>query len=86
MVELHDPPRRDGRVGDPREKEVEDRLALHSLVEDGEYVRLVSEWVAERILPTFDRELRGGAAGRRPAARSPAMPATPSGSPTTRRR
>ena len=42
-----------GAVGDIREKEVEDRLALHSLVEDGEYVRLVSDWVAERILPTF---------------------------------
>ncbi len=42
-----------GIDGDPREKEVEDRLALHSLLEDGEYVRLVSEWVVERILPTF---------------------------------
>jgi AcrR family transcriptional regulator len=42
-----------GAEGDPREKEVEDRLALHSLLEDGEYVRLVSEWVVERILPTF---------------------------------
>ncbi len=42
-----------GAEGDARDKEVEDRLALHSLLEDGEYVRLVSEWVVERVLPTF---------------------------------
>ena len=42
-----------GELGDPAEKEVDDRLALHSLLEDGEYVRLVSEWVVERIQPTF---------------------------------
>jgi len=35
------------------EKEVDDRLALHSLLEDGEYVRLVSDWIVERVQPTF---------------------------------
>jgi AcrR family transcriptional regulator len=35
------------------EPDVEARLALHSLVEDGEYVRLVSDWVAERVLPKY---------------------------------
>ena len=42
-----------GETGDGRDKEVDERLTLHSLLEDGEYVRLVSEWVAERIQPTF---------------------------------
>jgi AcrR family transcriptional regulator len=42
-----------GVVSDIGEKDVEDRLALHSLLEDGEYVRLVSDWVVDRILPTF---------------------------------
>ena len=42
-----------GACGEPHEKEVEERLALHSLVEDGEYVRLVSAWVVAEILPKF---------------------------------
>ena len=42
-----------GELCDTGEKEVDDRLALHSLLEDGEYVRLVSEWMVERIQPTF---------------------------------
>ena len=53
------PARRHGAFCEAGEKEVDDRLALHSLLEDGEYVRLVSDWMVERILPTF-RELRGG--------------------------
>ena len=75
--QLHDPARGAGRGRRCRgEKEVEDRLALHSLVEDGEYVRLVSDWVAERILPEFQAsfaaadaagDLRPGAAMRRNA-------------------
>ena len=43
-------------VGDPgagADTKVEARLALYSLVEDGEYVRLVGEWIAERILPKY---------------------------------
>ena len=51
-----------GAVCDIREKDVDDRLALHSLLEDGEYVRLVSDWVTERILPTFAASF--AAAGR----------------------
>ena len=35
------------------DKEVQDRLTLHSLVEDGEYARLVADWMVERILPKF---------------------------------
>ena len=42
-----------GACAEPHEKEVEERLALHSLVEDGEYVRLVSAWVVVEILPKF---------------------------------
>lgn len=42
-----------GELCDTGEKEVDDRLALHSLLEDGEYVRLVSEWIVERVQPTF---------------------------------
>jgi TetR/AcrR family transcriptional regulator, transcriptional repressor of aconitase len=42
-----------GESGAAGDTEVEARLTLHSLVEDGEYVRLVSEWVAERILPKY---------------------------------
>jgi AcrR family transcriptional regulator len=59
-----------GAIGDPREKEVDDRLALHSLVEDGEYVRLVSEWVALHILPTFEASFAaaGEAGDLRPGA------------------
>ena len=42
-----------GELCDTGEKEVDDRLALHSLLEDGEYVRLVAEWMVERIQPTY---------------------------------
>ena len=42
-----------GELCDTGEKEVDDRLALHSLLEDGEYVRLVSDWIVERVQPTF---------------------------------
>ena len=42
-----------GEQCDARTKEVDDRLALHSLLEDGEYVRLVAEWMVERIQPTY---------------------------------
>ena len=42
-----------GELCDTGEKEVDDRLALHSLLEDGEYVRLMSDWMVERIQPTF---------------------------------
>ena len=42
-----------GELCDTGEKEVDDRLALHSLLEDGEYVRLVSAWVVVEILPKF---------------------------------
>jgi AcrR family transcriptional regulator len=42
-----------GGACDSRHKGVEDRLTLHSLVEDGEYARLVSDWVVEQILPKF---------------------------------
>ena len=42
-----------GEQCDARVKEVDDRLALHSLLEDGEYVRLVAEWMVERIQPTY---------------------------------
>jgi TetR/AcrR family transcriptional regulator, transcriptional repressor of aconitase len=42
-----------GALDETCDKEVQDRLTLHSLVEDGEYVRLVSEWMVERILPKF---------------------------------
>ena len=42
-----------GEPGAAEDTKVEARLALHSLVEDGEYVRLVGEWIAERILPEY---------------------------------
>jgi AcrR family transcriptional regulator len=42
-----------GELCDPGEKDVDNRLALHSLLEDGEYVRLVSDWIVERVQPTF---------------------------------
>jgi AcrR family transcriptional regulator len=42
-----------GEQCDAGEKDVDDRLALHSLLEDGEYVRLVAEWMVERIQPTY---------------------------------
>lgn len=42
-----------GELCDAGEKDVDNRLALHSLLEDGEYVRLVSDWIAERVQPTF---------------------------------
>ncbi len=42
-----------GACGEPGGAGVEERLALHSLVEDGEYVRLVSDWVVAEILPKF---------------------------------
>ena len=50
-----------GTVCDAGEKDVDDRLTLHSLLEDGEYVRLVSEWVVERILPTFTASFEAAA-------------------------
>ena len=53
-----------GAIGDAGEKDVDDRLALHSLLEDGEYVRLVSEWVVERILPTFAASFAAAGRGR----------------------
>jgi TetR/AcrR family transcriptional regulator, transcriptional repressor of aconitase len=58
-----------GALCDAREKEVDDRLTLHSLLEDGEYERLVSEWVVERIQPTFTAsfEAAGRAGDLRPA-------------------
>jgi len=65
-----------GEQCDACEKDVDDRLALHSLLEDGEYVRLVAEWMVERIQPTYKAcfdaaarvgDLRPGAGdGRRP--------------------
>jgi AcrR family transcriptional regulator len=63
-----------GACGDPGEKEVEERLALHSLVEDGEYVRLVSDWVVEQILPKFAACFAAAAAAGdlRPGAGAPA--------------
>lgn len=42
-----------GACGASHEEEIDARLALHSLVEDGEYVRLVSDWVVAEILPKF---------------------------------
>ena len=42
-----------GEPGAGADTKVEARLALYSLVEDGEYVRLVGEWIAERILPKY---------------------------------
>ena len=42
-----------GELCDTGAKEVDDRLALHSLLEDGGYVRLMSDWMVERIQPTF---------------------------------
>jgi AcrR family transcriptional regulator len=63
-----------GALCDAREKEVDDRLTLHSLLEDGEYARLVSDWVVERIQPTFTASF--AAAGRagdlRPGVGDPA--------------
>ena len=75
-----------GELGDPREKEVEDRLALHSLVEDGEYVRLVVG-MDRRADPAHLSGLlcrRGASAGDLRQARGDAG-ATRSGSPTTSR-
>ena len=56
------------------EPDVEARLALHSLAEDGEYVRLVSDWIAERVLPKYLECVTAAArAGDlRPAAGDPA--------------
>ena len=74
-----------GDMDDAGEKEVDDRLALHSLLEDGEYVRLVSEWVVERIQPTFAASFEAAGRGTATCGPGPAMPPTPSGSPTTPR-
>ncbi|MGD9510515.1 MAG: helix-turn-helix domain-containing protein [Geminicoccaceae bacterium] len=62
-----------GELCDAGEKDVDDRLALHSLLEDGEYVRLVSEWVAERVQPTFLAcvEAAGRAGDLRPGPHDP---------------
>src|SRR5882724_2698615 len=40
------------------EMETRHRLMVNSFLEDGEYARLVFEWVVERIYPTFEKCLR----------------------------
>jgi hypothetical protein len=56
----------------PRDIRIRSRLKLNSLLEDGEFVRLASEWVMERIYPKFlacyDAASRAGDLTRSPAA------------------
>ncbi len=42
--------------------ELRQRLALHSLLEDGEYARLAAETIAERVTPLFETSLRAAVA------------------------
>ena len=43
------------------------RMVLHSLLDDGEYARLLFGWITERIYPAVRRQPRGGGRRRRPA-------------------
>lgn len=49
-------------LSDPTEGETHHRLMLHSFLEDGDYARLVLQWVGERILPLFAGSLEAAAA------------------------
>ncbi len=42
-----------GGFGDPSEREPRQRLVLNSFLEDGEFARLVFEWVATEVYPKF---------------------------------
>ena len=42
-----------GGFGDPAEREPRQRLVLNSFLEDGEFARLVFEWVATEVYPKF---------------------------------
>ena len=51
-----------GALCDPIDREVKNRLVLNSFLEDGEYARLIFDWVMERVFPKFRASLEAAAA------------------------
>lgn len=51
-----------GDLCDPVDSEVRSRLLLNSFLEDGEYGRLIFDWVMERVFPKFQASFEAAAA------------------------
>jgi len=50
-----------GEFGEQATIQTRQRLNLQSLLEDGEYARILMSHIAKRIMPVFHRQHRGGA-------------------------